>query len=244
MRVLLVEDEDAIRSALLRALKSWGHEAEAAGSVEEARRLAGSFSPEALVSDLKLPDGSGLDLAGSLGVPFVLMSGFAAFDDAVGALRLGGVDFLTKPVALKTLQAAVGRLADRLSSWDLTLVVPADGGVSLLRPTARGMSTQAVEAQVFAWNSRQQAQEVYERAAGLAPGVRERQLLSELLQAVEGGRLVVNRGPTWWRAWLDSPVAWDRDQENADRRSLIRDLADRVLLRDDGVVVECADGRP
>ena len=52
----------------------------------------------------------------------ILMSGFAAFDDAVEALRLGCVDFLTKPVAMQVLQEAVMRLADRFSSWDMCMV--------------------------------------------------------------------------------------------------------------------------
>ena len=85
------------------ALKRWGHTVFAADSIGAGHQIATEQRLDAIISDLKLPDGSGLDMAIDLGLPFILMSGYGNFDDAVGALRHGCVDFLTKPVKLEEL---------------------------------------------------------------------------------------------------------------------------------------------
>ena len=110
MRILLLEDEPAIRQAVARGLQRWGHEVFVASDVAQARQVLADESPEAIVSDCKLPDGSGLQFAVDSGVPFILMSGMAQFDDAVKAMRAGCVDFLTKPVKFDTLRTALDRL--------------------------------------------------------------------------------------------------------------------------------------
>ena len=101
MNLLLVEDEPAIRTALTRALKRWGHTVMAADSIGAGHKTAAEHRVEGIISDLKLPDGSGLEMAINLGLPFIMMSGYGNFEDAVGALRHGCVDFLTKPVKLR-----------------------------------------------------------------------------------------------------------------------------------------------
>ena len=236
MRLLLVEDEQAISAALSRSMRKWGHEVHVAGNLSEARKLAAEHAPEALVSDLKLPDGQGLDFARTLGVPFILMSGYACFDDAVDALRLGCVDFLTKPVAMQDLRASLGRLNDRFSSWEMCIIKPGDDELQLLRPTAVGVDQQAFFAQELSWNSREQAEEVF--ASVQETGDRERRLLAELCQSADEGRVVVNRGPTWWRAWLEADVDWRLGGAIADRRHFIESLADRCIFRPNSCVVE------
>ena len=76
MRILLLEDEAAIRQAVSRGLSRWGHDVLVASCVEEARQHAADSAPEALLSDCKLPDGSGLKFAVESGLPFILMSGW------------------------------------------------------------------------------------------------------------------------------------------------------------------------
>jgi len=143
MRLLIVEDEAAIRSALARGLAQGGNEVIAAASLAEAREIARTRPPEALLSDLKLPDGSGLDFAGELGVPFIMMSGYASFDDAVAALRMGGVDFFTKPVAIKDLRRALERLQARARNDGLQVIdVGADGACRLAQPAAVSLVVQ------------------------------------------------------------------------------------------------------
>lgn len=245
MHVLLVEDEEAIRSALARGMTRWGHAVSAAGSLAEARELIACCPPEILVSDLKLPDGHGLELATALGVPFILMSGFAAFEDAVGALRAGCVDFFTKPVAMASLRDALASAASRRRTAEAGMIaVQVDGRLDLVRPSADGFAHETVWTQALVWTSRQEAEDRFRAAvaAGLAPETEERLLLAELLQAAETGRILVNRAQAWWRAWLQAAVAWD-DAALQDRRTLLQDVATRCWFRPDGCLVEVAHDR-
>ncbi len=240
MRLLLLEDEAAIRSALARAMQRWGHTVVTAADLAEARVRATEHRPEALVSDLKLPDGSSLQLARELALPFVLMSGYAAFDDAVEALRLGCVDFLTKPVALDVLRGSLERLAERLNGWECCVIEmdQADASLTLLRPRAEDFSRQTFQVLSATWADPGQAREAYARLLALAPGIRQRQVLAEILQSTSQGRIVVNAGPTWWRIFAQVSVDWD-DAVGRDRHLLIAGLAHRVIRRPNGLIVEC-----
>ena len=239
MRLLLVEDEDAIRSALGRALRRWGHDVMVAADLATARELAAERPPEGVISDLKLPDGSGLDGVRLWGVPFILMSGFASFDDAVEALRLGCVDFLTKPVAMQTLQTSIARLGDRCSAWDLCLITLDAEGPALVRPGSEGFSEQRIAVYSLEWTHQDEAKSAFQQVAEQLGEKRERQLLAELMQALPCGRVVVNAASGWWRAWLAGAVDWQADDSARDRRAVIGDLADRVIERDGGMAVEC-----
>ena len=78
-------------------------------SLEEARQVLSQQAFDGIVSDLKLPDGSSLDILESVSLPSIVMSGYAVFEDAVRAIRAGCVDFLTKPVPKEVLLRAVRR---------------------------------------------------------------------------------------------------------------------------------------
>jgi DNA-binding response OmpR family regulator len=240
MRVLLLEDEPAIRSALSRAISRWGCTVCPAGTLAEARSVVAGDPVDALVSDLKLPDGSGLDLAGELGVPFVLMSGYAVFTDAVAALRLGCVDFLTKPVALDTMRAAVEslRVASTADGWQLIEPLDSRGCGRLGRATLRSgvLERDELATYVWTWADIDEARASFAAvAAACATTLAERQLLAELAQAAPtGGRVVVNATSEWWRAWLDAKPVWE-----VDRRALVAVLSERMQSRPEGVLVEC-----
>ncbi len=235
MRLLVVEDEAAIRSALTRGLAHGGNEVVSAASLIEARGTAGKHRPEALVCDLKLPDGSGLDLACELELPFVMMSGYATYDDAVQALRLGCVDFFTKPVSIKDLRRAVERLQTRRAQ--LPQVVDPGPSPRLVRPTAIGLGIEPLTAVAATWTDAGQAHAVYPTLAAAAPSPALRQIVAELMQAAPCGRLVVNDTPTGWLAWLEATVDWQAQDE---RRRLIEDHSERCFWRADGALVECS----
>ena len=100
-RVLLVEDEASFRDVLQIGLAPQGFESMAAGSLAEARRLLLAEPFDAVVSDLRLKDGSGIDLLAwmkdrGLPIPVVIMTAYATTETTVQALNLGAVDFLTK----------------------------------------------------------------------------------------------------------------------------------------------------
>jgi DNA-binding response OmpR family regulator len=240
MRLLIVEDEASIRSALARGLASGGNEVHAAASLGEAREIARRVAPEALLSDLKLPDGSGLDFAGELGVPFVMMSGYASFDDAVAALRMGCVDFFTKPVAIKDLRRALERLHNRSRADTMEVIdLHHPAGPRRVQPAAASLVVLPFTAGALDWSDSPSAEARFS-AADLARDQAQRQVLAELMQAAPAGRVVVNRGEGWWTAWLEAQVDWQG--AHAERRSIIEDLAERCVWRHDGALVECSDG--
>jgi DNA-binding response OmpR family regulator len=240
MRLLIVEDEASIRSALARGLASGGNEVHAAASLAEARHIARMAAPEALLSDLKLPDGSGLDFAGELGVPFVMMSGYASFDDAIAALRMGCVDFFTKPVAIKDLRRALERLHSRSRADTLEVIdLHHPNGPRRAQPAAASLVVIPFSSGALDWSDPTSAKAGFSNT-DLVGDQAQRQVLAELMQAAPSGRVVVNRGNGWWTAWLDAEVDWQG--VHAERRIVIEDLAERCVWRHDGALVECSDG--
>lgn len=100
-RILLVEDEPSFREVLQMGLAPQGFDCTAVGGLQEAQNILTSQSFDAVVSDLRLQDGSGIALLGwmrekGLEIPTVIMTAFATTETTVQALNLGAVDFLTK----------------------------------------------------------------------------------------------------------------------------------------------------
>src|SRR5688500_15466089 len=91
--VLIVEDERPIRRFLAAALSAEGYRFDEAASSAEAMRLAAAGPPDAIVLDLGLPDGDGLDLIRSLrdwlAAPIIVVSARGQESDKVAALDLG-----------------------------------------------------------------------------------------------------------------------------------------------------------
>ena len=113
-KVLVVEDEDTTRVMLERQLTWAGHRVRAASSAEEAAAvLDGVFTPDVVVTDMFMPGGSGLGLAGTLrahssfaDLPVVFLSGRALPGDVVAGRSLGAT-FLAKPCTLADLARAI-----------------------------------------------------------------------------------------------------------------------------------------
>ncbi|MGD2063488.1 MAG: sigma-54 dependent transcriptional regulator [Nitrospirota bacterium] len=113
--VLIVEDDDLSRSALVEALDRAGYRTLAAPDLAAARALAADERIDLTVTDLQLPDGDGLHLlerwdGTGRPPPFVLISGVAEVHDTVRALRLGVADCLTKPFSMAELRQVVARI--------------------------------------------------------------------------------------------------------------------------------------
>lgn len=109
--VLVVDDEDAFRSRLVRALAERGFDATGAGSAEEGVRLAQRESPECAVIDLRMPRLSGLHAVRKLHeldptTRIVVLTGYGSIATALDAVRSGAVHYLTKPVDIDELIAA------------------------------------------------------------------------------------------------------------------------------------------
>jgi DNA-binding NtrC family response regulator len=124
--LLLVEDDPDQREALAELAGHAGFQVHAAGSVAEARRLLGNGTvPDVLLSDLKLPDGSGLELLDALEdrsrTEVVVITGYGTVDSAVQAMRGGVRDYLTKPID-------VARLKTLLANLERTLALKSEVG--------------------------------------------------------------------------------------------------------------------
>lgn len=115
IRILVVDDDDAYRTRLCRALRARGYEVESAVSVAEAEVVARRFRPQRAILDLRLGDGSGVDLVGALvaldpGLQCLVLTGYGSIATAVEAVRRGAIDYLTKPLdADEILQAFEAR---------------------------------------------------------------------------------------------------------------------------------------
>jgi len=239
MRLLVVEDEGSIRSALARGLGQYGHRIETASCLSEARALVAKRPPEALISDLKLPDGNGLDLAEELGVPFLLMTGYGTFDDAVRAMRLGCHDFFTKPVTIKDVCRAIDHLAGRRNGGPTVVDASVDGQLRLTLPSGSGFSAQALLTRTVGWTDFAESRAAFAALDGMLPSLAHRQIAAELLQASPRGRLVINLQTDLWSAWLEAAVSWAKA---SDCRMLLEDLCRRCVWTSDGALVECGRG--
>jgi DNA-binding NtrC family response regulator len=120
-RVLIVEDDEAIREVLRMRLADWGFAVRLATNAEEAERKAKRSRPEIVLSDIVLPGLSGIDLlrilkAGDPSRSVVLITAHGTVDMAVEAMREGARDFLIKPLDYRKLRAILGEIQSELKA--------------------------------------------------------------------------------------------------------------------------------
>ncbi len=141
--VLVVEDDAVLGPALVQRLRLEGYRPRLAATGEAALREALSLRPDAVVSDIRLPDMSGEDvyrrLLAELGaLPAFFMTAFGDVAQAVRLVRAGARDYLTKPVDVDRLVAALGEvLAERLPASAPAGEAPALG----VSPAMRAVET-------------------------------------------------------------------------------------------------------
>jgi two-component system, response regulator RegA len=102
-KLLLVDDDAPLRRSMARALERRDFQVLAAEGVAEARTLAREHRPEFAVLDMRLTEGSGLDLVRTLRdlrpeIRIVIVTGYGNIATAVAAIKAGAVDYLAKPV--------------------------------------------------------------------------------------------------------------------------------------------------
>jgi DNA-binding response OmpR family regulator len=118
MRLLFVDDAQELLELAERAFTREGHEVRVAGSVEGALACLRDETPDVLVLDVQLPDGTGVELCRTLRrqgskVPILLLTAYGEVARRVEGLDAGADDFLAKPFAMAELRARVRALARR-----------------------------------------------------------------------------------------------------------------------------------
>ncbi len=111
-KVLVVDDESAIRYTLGEALRGWGYDHIEASTIKEALDQFENEHPLIVLQDIHLPDGSGLDALREYKSRhpqsiIIMMTGNILLDDTISALRGGAYDFIGKPINLRELQVTI-----------------------------------------------------------------------------------------------------------------------------------------
>jgi len=127
MRVLLVEDEQALRDGLAQRLRGDGYAVDACGDGEEGLWLGADIGFDVAVIDLGLPGMSGIDLIGELRrrerrFPVLILTARGRWQDKVEGLEAGADDYLAKPFAMEELLARLRALVRRAAGWSQPLL--------------------------------------------------------------------------------------------------------------------------
>jgi CheY-like chemotaxis protein len=117
LRVLLIEDNPDTLRYIAILLRKWGHVVTPVSNFHAARRLALSVLFDLIISDIELPDGSGLEIIRELNAvhptPAIALSGFGSVDDLRVSRDAGFAEHLTKPIDVRALEEAITRVAPR-----------------------------------------------------------------------------------------------------------------------------------
>ena len=124
MKILVVDDERAVRESLRRALELEGYEIELAGDGSEALyRLESNEEPDAMILDVLMPGVDGLEVCRRLRgsgskLPVLMLTARTEIEDRVAGLDAGADDYVTKPFALEELLARLRALLRRTIEGD------------------------------------------------------------------------------------------------------------------------------
>jgi DNA-binding NtrC family response regulator len=126
VKILVADDDDAVRFGIRDFMEAAGYDVEEAQSCEGTEAVFGAVRPDVAVIDYKLPDGTALDLLPKLkaidpAVPLVILTGHGTIDLAVRAVKEGAEHFLTKPIELPALHAVLERLIESRRNWQKQL---------------------------------------------------------------------------------------------------------------------------
>jgi two-component system response regulator HydG len=117
-RILVIDDDQGVRDSMTRMLRGAGYSVETAETGEQGLTLAQGNAFDVILSDMRMPGISGLDVLRRLrdqriDAAFIVMTGFGTVDTAVQSMKLGAVDFVQKPFFRDELLLRVKSVADR-----------------------------------------------------------------------------------------------------------------------------------
>jgi two-component system response regulator PilR (NtrC family) len=147
-RILVVDDEADLRELLEITLLKMGLDVDCAATLREARRLVEDNPYQLVLTDMRLPDGLGLELvrevSGSSKTPIAVITAFGSAENAVVALKAGAFDYVSKPVVLDELRVMV-RSALKLSDGSAAAGAGEGTGSRLI---GNSQAMQALRAQI------------------------------------------------------------------------------------------------
>lgn len=116
-RILLLDDEKSIRIVLSKGLERKGFKVDLASDIGEARELLNEYNYFLALIDIKLPDGSGLELMESIHLrpnnpSIIVMTAEATMDNAIKAMQKGAFDYFTKPFDLEQVEGLVAKVVE------------------------------------------------------------------------------------------------------------------------------------
>ena len=156
--VMVVDDEPGIRTALRANFLRHGWRVETASSVREATRALEGREFDLVVTDIRMPDGTGMEVMRSArqwspGAAVILLTAYGSVPDAVRAMRDGALDYLTKPISFEQLQATAAQVMHRASRMPVEDISSAGDIVGraplLLRAIQRARAAAATDADVL-----------------------------------------------------------------------------------------------
>ena len=146
-KVLIVEDEENERTGLCELVSSWGYSAETARDGQEGHEKVLSWSPSIVVTDLKMPRLTGLELLEKIAgesqtIAVIVVTAQGTIDSAVQAMRMGAYDYITKPIdtsRLRTILQNASALLDTRVELEITRRKLRDAGSlgSLVGPSKK-----------------------------------------------------------------------------------------------------------
>ena len=114
LHVLIVDDEPTIREACAKVAQTSGMHATTVATAEEATEVIENTAIDIVLTDLMLPQTSGLELLKRVhethpNLPVIVLTQYGTIDSAVAATRMGAIDYVTKPFRIEELQARLER---------------------------------------------------------------------------------------------------------------------------------------
>jgi two-component system response regulator AtoC len=146
--ILVVDDDERLRNTLEILVRNLGHRALAAADVGGAERLLAEHAVDLVISDLRMPGGSGLDLLdivrrGDANTPVIVLTAFGTVETAVEAMKKGAFDYLAKPFDTGEMEVRIERALAlqrfRLENDYLREEVEARGGLDELIGVSEAM---------------------------------------------------------------------------------------------------------
>jgi len=152
-RILIIDDEETLCYFLKESLEEKGYQATAAHTAGEGLKQLAGQEVDLVLLDLKLPDGEGLDVLGEIrkthtGLPVIVLTGHAAVESAVRAMKLGAYDYLEKPINLAQLSSSVAEALNSTSRRErVTQVATSEQEVTQTAPDKEALEETAEEPQ-------------------------------------------------------------------------------------------------